>query len=802
MTIDFKSINAAALSQLPDLLRSWLPGGRQEGKEWVCGDTSGAPGRSLSINTATGVWKDYASDEGGSDPVSLYAAIHNIGQGEAAKRLAQELGVNGGNGDGHDARRGKPSGKIVATYDYHDANGELVFQVCRLEPKSFRQRRPDGQGGWVWSVKGVELVPYRLPQLLEAQAVFVVEGEKDVDALVALGLTATCNAQGAGKWGADCAKHFQGKRACVLPDNDEPGRDHAQQVARSLQGVASLVKVLELPNLPEKGDVSDWLRMGGTRDELLRLAGGCSEWTPGEEPEVSDPDGGGFFASLNVDDYLAGRYIDEPTQPLTYVFGGPQPQGLKAGLVTRTVGLLTGDSGIGKSTFMLQIACGAASGHDFTDGVFPPESVGRVLVVCAEEDSRIVHKRINRIVSTYLPEGEGNLRAGALERLRRNLIVIPGSGEDLGFLMNDSGNPRPSRVYDEFLQLCQRIDDLALTVIDPFSRFFAGNENDSVTTTKFVALIEHVKEATGASILAVHHTAKHQGQDARGNWKLDTALSKHAGRGSSGLVGAARWQVTLSGVPATDANELLGTAHARDGQFLAGRVSKNNYGVESWPFYFTRGPGGVLRRVEVKSDDRQGLSDWLVDKLVAEVAKLEAEGKNVTARDMQRIYATPWKAERSDVTRTCIEAAIALALVHGRLFTVQRSNAKGRSTDYLSTTPAGEVLTESIAAITASDSTPPTPPTPPEGAWRCNTSNEINSLLKAPEFKAPGGSGGSKKSMISATARSARSAPLQGEEESGALHAQTSSPGPVSPPEVETIPPQVEMWGGPDEIEI
>ncbi|MEX0977795.1 MAG: hypothetical protein WDZ48_03025, partial [Pirellulales bacterium] len=115
-------------------------------------------------------------------------------------------------GRGKPEYRGHPNGQegngqpqIVATYDYRDERGDLLFQVVRYEPKDFKQRRPKPGGGWVWSVKGVRVVPYRLPELLAQpdEPVFVVEGEKDVDNLGRIGVLATCNAGGAGKWTAE-----------------------------------------------------------------------------------------------------------------------------------------------------------------------------------------------------------------------------------------------------------------------------------------------------------------------------------------------------------------------------------------------------------------------------------------------------------------------------------------------------------------------------------------------------------------------------------------------------------------------
>ncbi len=162
----------------------------------------------------------------------------------------------------------KESRKLVATYDYTDEQGTVLFQVCRFAPKDFRQRRPDGNGGFVYKLDGVRRVLYRLPQLLTAdpaQPVYVVEGERDVDALAALGLTATTNPGGAGKWLSEYNVHLRDRHVVVLPDADAPGRRHAEEVRVNLEPVAASVCVLALPGLPPKGDVSTWLAAGGER---------------------------------------------------------------------------------------------------------------------------------------------------------------------------------------------------------------------------------------------------------------------------------------------------------------------------------------------------------------------------------------------------------------------------------------------------------------------------------------------------------------------------------------------------------
>ncbi len=169
----------------------------------------------------------------------------------------------------------RPS-RIADTYDYKDRGGKLLFQVVRYEPKDFRQRRPDGGVGWIYDLKDVDRVLYRLPELVTSgeRAVFIVEGEKDADRLADLGLVATCNPMGAGngKWHGSYTDQLAGRHVVILPDNDAPGCKHAQTVARSLMGVAASVRILEFPELPDKGDVSDWLDQGGTLEELQRLA--------------------------------------------------------------------------------------------------------------------------------------------------------------------------------------------------------------------------------------------------------------------------------------------------------------------------------------------------------------------------------------------------------------------------------------------------------------------------------------------------------------------------------------------------
>lgn len=162
----------------------------------------------------------------------------------------------------------------VAAYVYRDETGTPLYEAVRFEPKTFRQRRIAEDGSKVWGLDGTRLVLYRLPELLAADpalTVFLVEGEKDTDHLIDLGLIATTSVMGAGKWRGEYAEVLRDRHVVVIPDNDRSGREHADAEVASLLGVAGSVRLLVL-DVPDKGDVSDWLDAGHTGADLELLA--------------------------------------------------------------------------------------------------------------------------------------------------------------------------------------------------------------------------------------------------------------------------------------------------------------------------------------------------------------------------------------------------------------------------------------------------------------------------------------------------------------------------------------------------
>ena len=186
-------------------------------------------------------------------------------------------------------RNDGPGGRIVKEYDYTDTKGRMLYQVVRLDPKGFRQRR-QVHGAWSWTVKGLKKVIYNLPAVVNAPAdatILVVEGEKSADLLKERCFVATCSPGGAGKWRNSYSEYLRDRKVAILADNDEPGRAHAGQVARSLIGIAAEVKIVELPGLTEKADVYDWLTaLGHSPDELVEAIAATGQYGPAATPVV------------------------------------------------------------------------------------------------------------------------------------------------------------------------------------------------------------------------------------------------------------------------------------------------------------------------------------------------------------------------------------------------------------------------------------------------------------------------------------------------------------------------------------
>ena len=309
------------------------------GKVAQCGPCPRCGGTDrFSVNIKRGVWNCRKCRVGGN----VIKLVEHLDGCDFLSACAILTGEPPPKGNGKDTVA-EPRKIVTAEYGYEDEAGALVFVVERIEyqnpdgtyvatkcgskrKKTFRQKRPDPdkRGRWIWNVDGVPALPYRLPELLEAlgsdQMILIVEGEAKVDLLRSWNVPATCCAGGAKKWIAEHSEYLSGADVVLLSDNDNVGRKHVEGVAASLQGIATSIRVLNLPDLKEKEDVVDWAARGGAVEQLHELiAREARPWTPQEiadeqqAPELSDDALALTFAERHADDLrfvaFRGRWL-------------------------------------------------------------------------------------------------------------------------------------------------------------------------------------------------------------------------------------------------------------------------------------------------------------------------------------------------------------------------------------------------------------------------------------------------------------------------------------------------------------
>ena len=279
--------------------------------------------------------------------------------------------------------------KIIKTYDYVDADGALLYQVCRLEPKGFRQRRPNGKGGWINKLDSTpenvtddpghlngRRVLYRLPELLKFPdaTIFITEGEKDCDRVCSLGLCATTAASG--KWTDDCVKALADRDVFILQDNDDPGKQKALAAAQVLHGTAKTIRVVLLPDLKEGGDVSDWLD-ADPRHDAEQLSAVCFDaplWEPTSESVA---------AVTAVAETTEGKPLPLPFINIVAWRDQPVPERewtVKDRIPANNVTLLSGEGSVGKSILSLQFATAVVLGRDWL-GTMPEPGAGACRVL-------------------------------------------------------------------------------------------------------------------------------------------------------------------------------------------------------------------------------------------------------------------------------------------------------------------------------------------------------------------------------------------------------------------------------------
>jgi hypothetical protein len=369
----------------------------------------------------------------------------------------------------------------LAEYIYRDADGAPSLKVVRFPNKpdgrkDIRQMRWTGKE-WEWGKPKGPKIPYQLPALLEYpdSPVFVVEGEKDADNLHRLGLLATTSSEGAGKWTPELAPWFKGRTVYVLPDNDDPGRKHARQVAQNLHGIAAEVRVVELPGLPEKGDVSDWIANDGGVEELLRLCEVAPLWTPEHARNERPVRTSQFFSAASL---KHERVTERPFVVLNLV-------------PDRNVTSLMGDGGTGKSLLAHQLAVAMTAGCTWL-GMEVKQ--GPVIYLSAEDDKEELHRRTDDILRemgrTYDDVADLTMRSLAGE----DALLAVESG--LTLMQSELFNELEKRAADE---------TPALVLIDTVADVYPANENDRAKVRQFVGILRGLAIRQKCAVMLLGH---------------------------------------------------------------------------------------------------------------------------------------------------------------------------------------------------------------------------------------------------------------------------------------------------------
>jgi len=415
--------------------------------------------------------------------------------------------------------------RIVATYDYTTAGGEILFQVCRYEPKGFRQRRPDGAGGWVWNLDGIERVLYRLPRVLEAKAqgrtVFIVEGEKDVAAVEGLGLCATCNSGGAGKWSDSYTKVLAGADVVIIPDRDAPGRKHAAAVSQALAARAASVRVVDLPDRGGRRvkDAADWTAAGGTAEELAVLVGSAFVQATPSEPQT--------LTSLKSLASLPNP-LPETINPAALFKNGWLRKGGGAFLIA--------PSGQGKSSWTIQASILWAMGQP-AFGIEPVRPL-KMAIIQAEDDEEEMADFRNQITEGL--ETEGGFSRSEIETALTQ-----------GVFLYDAVGLTGQSFIDRMNAVITANPSIDLLIVNPFQSYFGGDVSRNVELTAFLrGSLDPVIKPKRAGVLFAHHTNKPPNAKDRANWGLD-AFAAYIGAGGAEIVNWARAMLGLMPVENT-----------------------------------------------------------------------------------------------------------------------------------------------------------------------------------------------------------------------------------------------------------
>jgi hypothetical protein len=439
----------------------------------------------------------------------------------------------------------------VAEYEYATAESEPLYKVIRFQHFKVKSEKRfiqiyfdyrDDRKGWRWGAGSIK-VPYLWPRLARANpdaTIFITEGEKDADRLTALDLIATTVA--GQNWSDTAANAFAGRKVIVIPDNDETGRENAAVAVEQLTGIAGEIRVLRLPGLRYKGDISEWFDAGGTKDRLLELAATAPR--QGLHARAHDfPD----EEKIPTWDFLYGKHLLRGTVSGTAAMGGS-----------------------GKSSLSIGEGLCMASGKQFL-GVAVRQGLGplRVMLINLEDDRATMNKRIAAAMRYHgLSRDDIGDRLFVVAKGEATLKVASQSRQ--GALI------RHQKVVDQLIRMARdnRVDVLS---IDPFVRVHSINENSNSLIQEVVECFEEIAHEANCAVSLWHHTRKPNGIEA----------SADSARGASSFVDACRSIRVLEGMSKEEANQLKLEHHRNYFRSFSGKLNFAPPAADSTWYKFT-----------------------------------------------------------------------------------------------------------------------------------------------------------------------------------------------------------------------
>lgn len=392
-----------------------------------------------------------------------------------------------------DTKTAPKLGTITATYDYEDDDGVLVYQKVRFEPKTFRVRRPDGRGGWIWGIGDAPRILYRLREvraaIREGKTIWVVEGEKDVERLRSLGLVATCNFDGASedgkrsKWRKEYSEVLIGAHIIIIADNDAGGFAHARSIAKSTAGKAASIQLMRGLVDRERADISDHLDAGYSLDDIIPLE--PEKTVNGHRPgPVTIAENGGE----NEDDGPV-RHIhlvpaaEVEMRRIKWLWDN---RILLGGLT-----LLAGREGLGKSTIAVELTA------QITRGELPGEMYGKpsTVIYINSEDARD-YTIVPRLVAANADLSRVMFADAITPDDVTTSVVLPLDTDRLAETITESG-------------AVMVVLDAATSAID--NRL--DGDKDRHMRQALEAIARKVGERTGCAVLGIVHFGKRDSSD-------------------------------------------------------------------------------------------------------------------------------------------------------------------------------------------------------------------------------------------------------------------------------------------------